>query len=127
MQRWRAVIKSHLKHFSVSWRYLLFKIHCGRLKILNMSAVYLASQYLFIIYIYCSLFDLISLVSVLKTINLQRLSFGAIQHLADMQVGEHDGKSSLIYLYSPKSQTHVSVGFTICTVCDTLCPSRETL
>lgn len=58
MQRWRAVIKSHLKHFSVSWRYLLFKIHCGRLQILNMSAVYLASQYLFIIYIYCSLFDL---------------------------------------------------------------------
>lgn len=30
----------------------------------------------------------ILVVSVLKTVNLQRLSFGAIQHLADLQVGE---------------------------------------
>lgn len=27
-------------------------------------------------------------ISVLKTLNLQRLSFGAIQHLADLQVGD---------------------------------------
>lgn len=32
-------------------------------------------------------FDIL-IVSVLKTVNLQRLSFGAIQHLADLQVGE---------------------------------------
>lgn len=32
-------------------------------------------------------FDIL-IVSVLKTVNLQRLSFGAIQHLADLQVGQ---------------------------------------